>query len=1504
MQEGVRVWYFGAAGTENAEEAYLFDSINGNTAQLTHHSGTDYWSLTMPEAQTSPNLDQGPFWIHPQVLQTIASGDNWMGIRIASMNRKTYTYDTFKNNAEFASIPYLLLPIKTLFDLQNQREVVRIVYGIPDPPYYDPVWGTAYFDAETGLCLFNLRRTAYNTTWFILSEINYNFATKQAFAEDNGPHIGFRSIITKTSSVSTYINIKSMVETRYGDTVQMWVETSEGGSTGYVTLLRENYCFFGGVAPVLKRKLMSATPNYPPENWNEYGEYLWWWVPQEALQRASINVFDVPMTRTSAAPYTFDEDIGAGTSLYFPKIIFDNDGYMTDFFVRHSAIGLNIGLGSSSPGVPIHLVGGLSYYKNTMGLAVPPSARPNLTPYHPLGWSDKIVVSKVAGTNTDSSPLATTDTLYVDWAVINDGSATTSSTFHTSLYVDGVQKMSWYFSEPLNPNFYVTLNDYSIGSLSAGTHTIKIVADATGVIAESNETDNEYTKTITILSGSGETNPPTGSITISGGAEATKSTAVTLTLTATDDTPGAIQMCVSNTTTCTAWTAFAGTKSWTLTTGNGTKTVNVWFKDVWGNVNATPYSDTIILDTTAPTNGTVTAAPGNAQVTLNWSGFIDTVSGVASYKVVFATGSAPTSCSTGTAIYSGTNTTYPHTGLTNGTTYYYRVCAIDKAGNMSTGATASAKPGPPPSITVTSPNGGESWTAGSAYQIKWSSTGSPGTYVKIELYKGGVLNRTITSSVLTSTGSYNWTCPSTQASGADYKVKITSTTNSTYTDMSEGTFTIVGPPPPSITVTTPNGGESWTAGTTHPITWTYTGSPGTYVKIELYKGGTPNKTIASSVLTSNKTYNWMIPSTQASGSDYTVKVTSTTNSAYTDTSDSAFTIVGPPAPTITVTSPNGGESWTAGTSHPITWAYTGSPGAYVKIELYKGGTLNKTIAASVLTSTGTYNWTCPSTQASGADYKVKITSTTNSSYTDMSDGTFTIVGPPAPTITVTAPNGGESWTAGTPHPITWTYKGSPGTYVKIELYKSGIFNKTIASSVLTSAGTYNWTIPSTQVQGSDYTIKVTSTTNASYTDMSDGTFTIVGPPPPSITVSAPNGGESWTAGTPHPITWTYTGSPGAYVKIELYKGGVLNKSIAASVLTNNKTYNWSIPSTQVQGSDYTVKITSTTNNSYTDMSDSAFTIVGPPAPTITVTAPNGGESWTAGTPHPITWTYTGSPGTYVKIELYKSGIFNKTIASSVLTSSGLYNWTIPPTQAQGSDYTVKVTSTMNSSYTDISDSAFTIINISGGWNVTANVTSSTCSEFPVGSTVTVPMVVTQTGSNVTINFESDIYNGTISGTSFTTTSIDPDWTAVINGTVSNDGNSMIGTLTQTGDCTFTATMTGSKQTITANIAGIWKGTATTTSSSCPENPVGTVQILNLSISQTGFNINIFGSQPTLSGIIAGNLIDAFGFSSTGYEETNIRGSVSPDGKTITGVFRVDLYSGGCSFSGDYTIAKQ
>ena len=89
---------------------------------------------------------------------------------------------------------------------------------------------------------------------------------------------------------------------------------------------------------------------------------------------------------------------------------------------------------------------------------------------------------------------------------------------------------------------------------------------------------------------------PKGSVIINNEDNTTASTAVTLTLSA-NDTSGATQMRFSdNGTYWTSWETYATSKNWTLTSGDGEKTVYVQFKDVAGWVSGS-YSATILLET-------------------------------------------------------------------------------------------------------------------------------------------------------------------------------------------------------------------------------------------------------------------------------------------------------------------------------------------------------------------------------------------------------------------------------------------------------------------------------------------------------------------------------------------------------------------------------------------------------------------------------------------------------------------------------------------------------------------------------------------------------------------------------------------------------------------------------------------------------------------------------------------------------------------------------------------
>ncbi len=395
------------------------------------------------------------------------------------------------------------------------------------------------------------------------------------------------------------------------------------------------------------------------------------------------------------------------------------------------------------------------------------------------------------------------------------------------------------------------------------------------------------------------------------------------------------------------------------------------------------------------------------------------------------------------------------------------------------------------SITVLSPDGGETYYLGSLLTMGWTYTGNPGTTVTIEVLKGGATLKTLTGIPIGSggTGWYNVTIPGSTPLGSDYRIQVTSTSYPSCTDTSDGTFTISGP---TITVRVPNGGETFYLGNTLPMNWTYTGNPGTTVNIEVLKGAATLKTLTGIPIGSGGTgwYNVTIPGSTPLGSDYRIKVTSTSNSAYTDTSDGTFTISVASSSSITVTTPNGGENWVQGSYHTIQWTYTGSPGTTVNIEALRGTTIVAVIPGiSIGTGgSGSFGLTVPYSTPVGADYRIRVTSASNPAYTDTSNGPFTI----SPAIHVTSPDGGETFFLGDTLPISWTYTGNPGSTVNIDVYKGAILLKTLPGIPIGTGGSesIDVVIPSSTPLGTDYTIRVTSTSYPACTDASNGTFTI------------------------------------------------------------------------------------------------------------------------------------------------------------------------------------------------------------------------------------------------------------------------------------------------------------------------------------------------------------------------------------------------------------------------------
>jgi hypothetical protein len=255
---------------------------------------------------------------------------------------------------------------------------------------------------------------------------------------------------------------------------------------------------------------------YVNGKWTSYSSRLYFYIPPAKPEPTSPGSSspDGPNTDTLTPTFKWNSASGASYYAFYIKdtisgeLVFDSENFNgSKIKIRETSYTLPSGVLKWGRKYRWNMrawmeEGGYELASDFSGLLyfqTPPPPRPDLTPYKPSGWSDKIVVSKTTGTTTDDTNLTENDTLYVDWAVINQGDADITTTFYVDLYVDGVFKQRFSIAS-LRKNSPTSYSDYSIGKLSVGTHTIKIVVDATNVIAEKDENNNEYTKTITVSS--------------------------------------------------------------------------------------------------------------------------------------------------------------------------------------------------------------------------------------------------------------------------------------------------------------------------------------------------------------------------------------------------------------------------------------------------------------------------------------------------------------------------------------------------------------------------------------------------------------------------------------------------------------------------------------------------------------------------------------------------------------------------------------------------------------------------------------------------------------------------------------------------------------------------------------------------------------------------------------------------------------------------------------------
>jgi chitodextrinase len=348
---------------------------------------------------------------------------------------------------------------------------------------------------------------------------------------------------------------------------------------------------------------------------------------------------------------------------------------------------------------------------------------------------------------------------------------------------------------------------YADTSVAASTtYTYSVTAyDAAGNVSAPSASVTASTPSATA-----DTVPPTGTITINGGASVTNTSSVSLSLSATDASSSVSQMRFSNSSFgFSTPEPYATTKGWTLSTGDGTKTVYVRFQDAAGNWSSS-FTDTIVLDTTPPAISSVSASNiTNASAVISW-----TTSEPATSQVEYGPTTSYGSLSPLDAarVSSHSVTIGP---LTANTTYSYRARSKDAAGNERFGSQGTFRTlaGPPDTVPPTVPtNVAPAPVSDRRIDLSWTASTDAVGVTGYKVFRDGqqIGTTSATSSIdanLQPGTSYSYRVAAYDAAG-----------NTSAQSAAASATTLADTTPPTVTVATP--GDNTTVSGTVDVTAT------------------------------------------------------------------------------------------------------------------------------------------------------------------------------------------------------------------------------------------------------------------------------------------------------------------------------------------------------------------------------------------------------------------------------------------------------------------------------------------------------------------------------------------------------------------------------------------------------------------------------------------------------------------------------------------------------------